>query len=124
MLRNAVACILIFLFLGMLMWYGTGSRSSNGTTSDSTKIGEIGVNYQIGYEVYVLRDKEYYYSLIEDLRSANKSIMVAMYSMIYDPDDPYDWANDLNQRTRLRKRAGGQCHRDHRVQNLLGNIGR
>ena len=31
----------------------------------------------------------------DSLRSANKSIMVAMYSMIYDPDDPYDWANDL-----------------------------
>ena len=46
-------------------------------------------------KVYVLEDKSYYYAIRKDLESANKSIMVAMYSMIYDPDDSFDWANDL-----------------------------
>ncbi len=45
--------------------------------------------------VYVLEDMEYYKSLIQDLRRANSSIVVAMYLMIYDPDDPVDYANDL-----------------------------
>ena len=59
-------------------------------------------NVQIGYEIVVptsqicnLVDREYYYSIMEDIRSANSSIMVAMYSMVYDPDDSFDWANDL-----------------------------
>jgi len=59
-------------------------------------------NVQIGYEIVVptsqirnLTDREYYYSIMEDIRSANSSIMVAMYSMVYDPDDSFDWANDL-----------------------------
>ena len=46
-------------------------------------------------KVYVLEDKSYYYAIRKDLENANKSIMVAMYSMIYDPDDSFDWANDL-----------------------------
>ena len=45
--------------------------------------------------VYVLTDRSYYYSVINDLRRANSSIYVVMYSMIYDPEDPFDWANDL-----------------------------
>jgi len=45
--------------------------------------------------VFVLVDRDYYYSVLNDLRSANSCIYVAMYSMIYDPDDPFDWANDL-----------------------------
>ncbi|MCC6043173.1 MAG: phospholipase D-like domain-containing protein [Candidatus Verstraetearchaeota archaeon] len=46
-------------------------------------------------QVYVLTDRDYYHSLINDLRRANKSIYVAMYSMVYDPSDAFDWANDL-----------------------------
>ena len=45
--------------------------------------------------VYVLTDRNYYHSIINDLRRANNSICVVMYSMIYDPEDPFDWANDL-----------------------------
>jgi len=46
-------------------------------------------------EVHVLIDKEYYNSIKDDLKKANETILIAMYSMIYDPDDSFDWANDL-----------------------------
>jgi phosphatidylserine/phosphatidylglycerophosphate/cardiolipin synthase-like enzyme len=45
--------------------------------------------------IYVLVDRDYYYSILNDLRSANNCVYIAMYSMIYDPDDTFDWANDL-----------------------------
>ena len=48
-----------------------------------------------GCEIRILNDKDYYRSLINDLKNAKEKILVAMYSMIYDPDDPFDWANDL-----------------------------
>ena len=48
-----------------------------------------------GCEIYVLKDRDYYFSLISDLKNAKKKILVAMYSMVYDADDPFDWANDL-----------------------------
>jgi phosphatidylserine/phosphatidylglycerophosphate/cardiolipin synthase-like enzyme len=48
-----------------------------------------------GYEVYVLNDREYYHSIKRDIENADKTISVAMCSMIYDPNDPFDWANDL-----------------------------
>lgn len=57
---------------------------------------------QIGYrivvpasQIFILTDREYYYSLLDDIRRANSSIMVAVYSMVYDPNDPFDWANNL-----------------------------
>jgi phosphatidylserine/phosphatidylglycerophosphate/cardiolipin synthase-like enzyme len=46
-------------------------------------------------QVYVLTDGDYYHSLINNLRRANSFIYVAMYSMVYDPSDAFDWANDL-----------------------------
>lgn len=49
----------------------------------------------VDYEVYVLTDEEYYHAIIDDLKEANETISVAMYSMIYDSDDSFDWANDL-----------------------------
>ena len=49
----------------------------------------------VQYEVSVLLDEEYYHSVKNDLENANETILVAMYSMIYDPDDTFDWANDL-----------------------------
>lgn len=57
--------------------------------------GLVGEFEKRGCEVYALEDRDYYYSLIDDLRNARKSISIAMYSMVYDPDDPLDWANDL-----------------------------
>lgn len=51
----------------------------------------------VEYEVYVLNDREYYSSIKSDLENANETILVAMYSMIYDPGDSSDWANDLIQ---------------------------
>jgi len=50
---------------------------------------------KLDYDVYVLTDQQYYHSLKSDLERANTSIDVALYSMIYDPDDSFDWANDL-----------------------------
>ena len=49
----------------------------------------------LNYEVYVLTDQDYYYSVRDTLQKANSSITVIMYSMVYDPDDSFDWANDL-----------------------------
>lgn len=46
-------------------------------------------------EVYVLTDQAYYYSVRDCLKKANSSILVVMYLMVYDPNDPFDWANDL-----------------------------
>ncbi len=50
---------------------------------------------EVKYEISVLIDRDYYSSLISDFKKANESILVAMYLMVYDPDDPLDWANDL-----------------------------
>jgi len=49
----------------------------------------------VTYEVYVLTDQDYYHSVMDSLQKANSSVLVVMYSMIYDPDDTFDWANDL-----------------------------
>lgn len=49
----------------------------------------------VDYEIYDLPGTEYYHSVINDLSKANKTIFVAMYSMIYDSDQPMDWANNL-----------------------------
>ena len=46
-------------------------------------------------ETTLLVDEEYYESLIQDLRGAKDRILVAMYSMIYDPGDSFDYANDV-----------------------------
>lgn len=47
------------------------------------------------YEIHVLLDEEYYQHAKKDLEKANETILVAMYSMVYDPGDSFDWANDL-----------------------------
>ena len=46
-------------------------------------------------DIKFLYDQEYYHSLKADLVNAELSIIVDMYSMIYDPDDSFDWANEL-----------------------------
>lgn len=46
-------------------------------------------------DVVLLANQEYYHTLKADLVNAKDSIMVVMYSMKYDPDDSFDWANDL-----------------------------
>ncbi len=59
-------------------------------------VGEVEIGYRITpLHVQVLTDRDYYNYLIKDLEGANETILVAMYSMIYDPDDPEDWANDV-----------------------------
>jgi len=57
------------------------------------RIGEL--EQMVEYEVYDLLDEEYYQSMKDDLGNASETILVAMYSMIYDPVDLDDWANDL-----------------------------
>ena len=60
------------------------------------EFGNLRISYAISEaEIEVLEDREYYTSLIQDIRDANDEILVAMYSLKYDPDDPEDWANDL-----------------------------
>jgi len=60
-------------------------------------ISDIAVISFPGTEIEILVDREYYSSIIGDLRNAEKEILVVMYTMIYDPDDPFDWANNLIQ---------------------------
>jgi phosphatidylserine/phosphatidylglycerophosphate/cardiolipin synthase-like enzyme len=50
---------------------------------------------QVQYEIDALNDQDYYYAIKNDLQKANETIQVAMYSMVYDPPDSFDWANDL-----------------------------
>lgn len=61
----------------------------------------------LNYRVYILADQAYYYSVRADLQRANKSILIAMYSMIYDKYyTPPDWANDLIEELIYAKRRG------------------
>lgn len=61
----------------------------------------------LGYESYILTDQAYYYSIRADLQRSNKSILVVMHSMIYDPyHDPPNWANDLIEELINAKRRG------------------
>lgn len=61
----------------------------------------------LDYRVYILADQAYYYSVRADLQRANKSILIAMYSMIYDKHyTPPDWANDLIEELIYAKRRG------------------
>ncbi len=73
--------------------------------------GTIQLSYKIVYSeapqsIQVLVDRDYYHSLLSDLRHANCCVKVAMYSMIYDEDDPYDWANDLIRELVYAKQRG------------------
>lgn len=67
--------------------------------ASAAAVGQLG-RVELGYrlepaELEALEDREYYYAVIEDLRRAEAEVLVAMYVMKYDPDDPQDWANDL-----------------------------
>lgn len=72
-------------------------------TSLNSSYSELQVDYEEATEriaeleqmVDVLLDREYYQSVKDDLGNASETILVAMYSMIYDPGDSDDWANDL-----------------------------
>ncbi|UCE29590.1 MAG: hypothetical protein JSV85_02405 [Candidatus Bathyarchaeota archaeon] len=49
----------------------------------------------VEYEIYELLNQEYYHSMKDELGNANETILVAMYTMKYDPSDSDDWGNDL-----------------------------
>jgi len=53
------------------------------------------VNIRWKKPIEILENREYYYELLELINSANETIYVIMYVMKYDPDDPFDPANDL-----------------------------
>lgn len=80
--------------------YGTSDIESGEVVNLLAEIEELEariaeLEQMVEYEVYVLKDEEYYYSIKSDLENANETVLVAMYSMVYDSDDPFDWANDL-----------------------------
>ncbi|TET20703.1 phospholipase [Candidatus Bathyarchaeota archaeon] len=72
-------------------------------TSLNSSYSELQMHYEEATEriaeleqmVDVLLDREYYQSVKDDMENASETILVAMYSMIYDPGDLDDWANDL-----------------------------
>ena len=60
--------------------------------------------------VKLLTDGEYYRNVIDTINSAEKSIYVMMFSMKYDPDDSFDWANDLIRALVAAKNRGVDVH--------------
>lgn len=58
------------------------------------------------YEVTTLVSQEYYHDIMGEIRNAESSIMIAMYSMKYDPGDSFDWANDLIEELVTAKNRG------------------
>lgn len=94
--------------LGNYMQLEDAHELLNGSyTSLNSSYSELQVDYEeaieriadlepiVEYEVYDLLDEEYYQSVKDDLGSASETVLVAMYSMIYDPGDLDDWANGL-----------------------------
>jgi len=78
-------------------------RLNGSYSSLNSSYSELQMDYEEAIEriaeleqmVDVLLDKEYYQSVKDDLGNASETILVAMYSMIYDPVNLDDWANDL-----------------------------
>jgi phosphatidylserine/phosphatidylglycerophosphate/cardiolipin synthase-like enzyme len=52
---------------------------------------------QLEPQMAIVNDRDYYESMENDIQSANKSILVAMYEMKYDLDQPTDPVNILCQ---------------------------
>jgi len=98
--------------------YGSSDIENNKIAELLAKVEELNVNIEwlearireleeTSHEVYILTDQAYYYSVRADLQRANRSILVAMYSMVYDPyHDPPHWANDLIEELINAKRRG------------------
>ena len=80
--------------------YGFSNIESNRVAELLAEIEQLNARIEelegmLNYEVHVLTDRDYYYSVRDTLQKANSSIIVVMYSMVYDPNDSFDWANDL-----------------------------
>jgi phosphatidylserine/phosphatidylglycerophosphate/cardiolipin synthase-like enzyme len=58
------------------------------------------------YEAFILVNQEYYHDILDEMRNAESSIIIAMYSMKYDPGDSLDWANDLIEELVYAKNRG------------------
>ena len=73
----------------------TNNYNQLNTTYNNLYTAYAQLEQQVQYEIDVLSDQDYYNTIKNDLQRANETINVAMYSMVYDPDDTFDWANDL-----------------------------
>ena len=91
MYRKAISAWIYVLIIALMCAVTVLSLISFGII----KLGEEVPNQVEEVSVQTLSDQNYYFSVLEDIQKANSCIYVAMYSMIYDPDDSYDWANDL-----------------------------
>lgn len=58
----------------------------------------------------LLSDDEYYRRVLEGIENAEESIYVMMFLMLYDPDDSFDWANDLIRALVEAKERGVEVH--------------
>jgi len=93
----------VMLFIGIGLGYASSlpqiQTLENRTVELQSRIRELenqlAIVSGVGREVSVLRDTEYYFSVKDAIAYADDTILVAMYSMIYDSDDSFDWANDL-----------------------------
>ncbi|ASA78527.1 phospholipase [Thermococcus sp. 5-4] len=63
-----------------------------------------------GAEFKLLTDREYYSEVLRAIEEASDSIYVMMFSMKYDPDDSFDWANDLIRALVAAKNRGVDVH--------------
>jgi len=82
---------------GPIKEIGLQIKNPNNTTATTIKRGP---------EIKLLKNVEYYNTLLEDIRRANKSILVAMYVIKYDPFDFDDPVNRLlEELVRARERG-------------------
>ncbi|MHC1601009.1 MAG: phospholipase D-like domain-containing protein [Candidatus Nezhaarchaeales archaeon] len=104
MKHKALLTLLIGICIGLIVGLSIAQMHINSLENELLQLKEKYVELNTSYNNFVesltlnielLEDQEYYYSIKRDIEKANKSIVIAMYSMIYDPDDSYDWANDL-----------------------------
>ena len=116
--NKVLGIALVFLMVGVVSGYflsvnhvSTLQSQINGLESEVTTLttnyhqlnttyNDLFKNYaqleqQVLYDIDVLNDQDYYHAIKNDLQKANDTIHVAMYSIIYDPPDSFDWANDL-----------------------------
>ena len=95
----ATVVLLIGVSLGYMSSLPQIQTMENRTVELQSRVQELenqlALMTEVGHEVSVLRDTEYYSSVKDAIANADDTVFVAMYSMIYDPDDSFDWANEL-----------------------------
>ena len=61
-------------------------------------------------KIELLTDEEYYRKVMDAIENAEESIYVMMFLMLYDPNDGFDWANDLIRALVEAKERGVEVH--------------